>query len=158
MGHTPDRAAKLNRGTVGNTENMRVLGALTAGLVIGVILIEAASSGLAVLLPGPLMYVEAADGYAGALVWPLLPVPALIWMLGGLAAGTMAAAAGPHPALGVAAGALLGLPAFVLVGLVMPGNPMALLAAALPLAGSAASTALVARLGREAVSGNDQTV
>ncbi len=137
---------------------MRSLGALTAGLVIGVILIEALASGLALLLPESLIQVEAADGYAGPRFWPLLPVPALVWMLGGMAAGAMAAAAGPHPALGVAAGALLGLPAFVLVGLVMPGNPMALLAAALPLAGSAAATALVARLGREAVSGNDQTV
>ncbi|HSH27668.1 MAG TPA: hypothetical protein VK972_07900 [Wenzhouxiangella sp.] len=137
---------------------MRALGALAAGLAIGVILIEAISSGLTVLLPEALMRVEAADGYGGALVWPLLPTPALVWLFGGLAAGCMAAAAGPHPALGLAAGALLALPPFLLVGLVTPGNPAALLAAALPLAGSAAGTALVARLRHEAVSTSDQAV
>jgi len=40
------------------------------------------------------------------------------------------------------------LPAFVLVGLVTPGNSMAFLAAAVPLAGSAAGALLVLRLGR----------
>lgn len=137
---------------------MRVLGALTAGLAIGVILIEAISSGLTILLPEALMRVQAADGYGGMLVWPLLPVPALVWMFGGLAGGSMAAAAGPHPALGLAAGALLALPPLVVVGLAMPGNPATLLAAALPLAGSAAGTALVARLRHETVSAHGQAV
>ncbi|HSH27972.1 MAG TPA: hypothetical protein VK972_09455 [Wenzhouxiangella sp.] len=137
---------------------MRVLGALTAGLAVGVILIEAISSGLGVLLPETMMRVETAIGQGAVLVWPLLPVPALVWMLGGLAGGCMAAAAGPHPALGLVAGALLALPPFIVVGLATPGNPAALLAAALPLAGAAAASALVARLRYEAVSTNDQAV
>lgn len=139
---------------------MRTLVALVAGLVIGVILIEAISTGLLILLPDSAMRVEAADGYGGPLVWPLLPVPAIIWILGGLAGSAMAAAAGPHPACGLVVGGLLALPAFALVGLVTPGNPLALLAAALPFLGSAAGTALVVRLQREeaTVSANDQAV
>lgn len=141
---------------------MRVLWALAAGLLIGIVLIEAMSAGLQVLLPGTALHVEAADGFGGQLVWPLLPVPAIVWMLGGLAAGTMAAAMGPHPVCGPIAGTLLAIPALTLVGLTAPGNPLALLAAALPLAGSAAGTAVVVRLadGREhaTVSTNNQTV
>lgn len=125
---------------------MRILVALAAGLFISVILIEAISTGLSVLLPEAAMRVEAADGYAGPVVWPLLPVPAFIWILGTLAGGAMASAVAPHPAWGIGVGALLALPVLVLVGLVTPGNPLALLAAALPLLGSAAGAALVRRL------------
>lgn len=128
---------------------MRILVALAAGLVIAVILIEAISNGLSVLLPEAVMLVEAADGYGGPIVWPLLPVPALIWMTGGLAGGAMGSAAAPHPAWGLGVGALLAVPAFVLVGLITPGNPFALLAASLPLVGSAAGTVLVTRLRRK---------
>jgi len=139
---------------------MRILVALTAGVVIGVILLEAISSGLAVLLPGSTVSVQAADGYGGPLIWPLLPVPALIWILAGLSGGCMAAAAGPHPAWGLAVGALLALPAFLLVSLATPGNPLALLAAVLPILGSAAGTLIVLRLrrGEAAVSASGQSV
>lgn len=139
---------------------MRILGALAAGLVIAVILIEALSAGLAVLLPEAVMFVRAVDGYGGAIFWPLLPVPALVWMLGGLAGGAMSAAAAPHPGFGLALGALLAVPAFVVVGIATPGNPMALLAASLPLAGSAAGSILAARLRRNdaTVSANQQAV
>lgn len=139
---------------------MRILVALAAGMVIGVILIEATSSGLSLLLPESAMSVRAADGFASAVIWPLLPAPALVWMLGGFGGGTMAAAAGPHPAWGLAVGLLLALPAFVIVGLVTPGNPLALLAAALPLVGAAAGTALVLRLrrGEASVSAAGQSV
>lgn len=128
---------------------MRVLVALAAGLIIGVILIEAVSAGLLVLLPDTLLLVEAADGFGGPVLWPLLPLPAVVWLIGGLAAGLMSAALAPHPLWGLCTGVLLGLPAFVLVGLTTPGNPMALLAASLPIAGSAAATALVSRLAGE---------
>lgn len=139
---------------------MRILVALAAGLLIGVILIEAITAGLLVLIPGSMLLVEASDGFGEALVWPLLPVPALIWMTGGLVGSMMTAALAPRSGWGLCAGALLALPAFVLVALTTPGNPLALLASALPLAGSAAGTALVMRLqdGKATVSTNDQAV
>lgn len=139
---------------------MRILLALTAGLIVGVVLIEAILAGLLVLVPESTLRVEASDGFGHALVWPLLPVPAMVWITGGLVGGMMTAAMAPRIGWGLCAGALLGLPAFVLVGLTMPGNPMALLACALPIAGSAAGTALVARMQNEeaTVSENDQTV
>jgi len=137
---------------------MRALTALAAGLVIGVILIESISAGLAVLLPQTALYVEAADGYSGPVVWPLLPVPALIWLLGTLAGGAMAAAVGPRPAWGLAVGTLLAMPAFLLVGLITPGNPLALLAAALPVIGSSAGAVLVVRLQHESVTANEQAL
>lgn len=139
---------------------MRILLALTAGLIVGVILIEAISAGLLVLLPESILRVEASDGFGNALVWPLLPVPAMIWITGGLVGGMMSAALAPRIGWGLCAGLLLGLPAFVLVGLTTPGNPMALLASALPIVGSAAGAALIARLQDEeaTVSANDQTV
>ncbi|RFF28377.1 MULTISPECIES: hypothetical protein [unclassified Wenzhouxiangella] len=139
---------------------MRVLLALCAGLLVSVILIEAISAGLLVLLPESILRVEAGDGFGQALVWPLLPVPALVWIAGGLFGGMMTAALAPRIGWGLCTGALLGLPAFVLVGLTTPGNPLALLASALPLAGSAAGVALVARLQDEeaTVSTNHQAV
>lgn len=128
---------------------MRVLGALAAGLLVGIILIEAISAGMLVLLPDALVRVAAADGFGRPVVWPLLPLPAVVWLIGGLAAGLMSAALAPHPLWGLCTGVLLGLPSFVLVGLTTPGNPMALLAASLPVAGSAAAVALVSRLAGE---------
>lgn len=139
---------------------MRILLALTAGLIVGVILIEAISAGLLVLVPESTLRVEASDGFGQALVWPLLPVPALVWITGGLVGGMMTAAVAPRVGWGLCTGLLLGLPAFVLVGLITPGNPLALLAGALPIAGSAAGTALVARLedAHATVSENGQAV
>lgn len=139
---------------------MRILAALAAGLIIGIILIEALSAGLSVLLPENLMQVQAADGYGGRVTWPLLPIPALVWLVGGLAGGAMTAATAPHPAWGLAAGGLLAIPAFTLLGMITPGNPMALLAASLPLGGAMAGAAIVARLRRDdaAVSENGQAV
>ncbi|WP_376695018.1 hypothetical protein [Wenzhouxiangella sp. EGI_FJ10305] len=139
---------------------MRALLALTAGLLVGVTMIEAISAGLLVLIPDSMLRVEATDGFGEALVWPLLPIPALIWMTGGLIGSMMTAALAPRIGWGLCAGVLLALPPLVLVGLTTPGNPMALLASALPIAGSAAGTALVVRLQDEkaTVSTNDQAV
>jgi hypothetical protein len=139
---------------------MRVLGALAAGLIIGVILIEAISAGLLVLLPDGWMRVEAEGGFGQPVVWPLLPIPALVWLVGGLAGGAMASAMATRVGWGLCVGVLLAVPAYVLVGLTTPGNPMALLAAALPVAGSAAGAAIVVRLERQqmTVSANDQAV
>lgn len=139
---------------------MRVLGALAAGLIIGVILIEAISAGLLVLLPDGWMRVEADGGFGAPVVWPLLPIPALVWLVGGLAGGAMATAMTVRAGWGLAVGLLLALPAYVVVGLITPGNPMAFLAAALPFAGSAAGAAIVVRLQHQqmTVSANDQAV
>lgn len=139
---------------------MRILVALSAGVVIGVVLIEAISAGASVVLPEAAIRVQAADGYGGRPIWPLLPVPALIWSFAGLAGGAMAAAVAPRASWGLAVGGLLAIPAFVLVGLVTPGNPLALLAAAIPLVGSAAGTVAVIRMRHQdtTVTANDQAV
>jgi hypothetical protein len=125
---------------------MRILVALAAGLVIGLVLIEALLAGLSILLPEAALTVEAVDGYGGRIAWPLLPVPAVVWLLGSLAGGVMAAAISGRPAWSLSIGVLLAIPAAVIVGMITPGNPMALLAAALPLVGSAAGAAIAARL------------
>ncbi len=128
---------------------MLVLKAQAAGVLVGVILIEAVLAGLRSLVPETALFVDTGERFAGTLVWPLLPLPALTWMLGSALGGAMAAAMAPKPAWGLGIGALLGFAAFVLVGMVTPGNPAALLAAAVPLAGAAAGTAVVARLRKE---------
>lgn len=137
---------------------MATLKALLAGLLVGIVLIEGISAGLAVLLPVDLLVVSFAGGRIPA--WPLFPVPALVWLLGSTAAGAMATAMGRHPAAGVGCGALLALSAFVVVTLVTPGNPMALLAAAVPLGGALAGSALARRIEalEHSVSSTDQTV
>lgn len=134
---------------------MDTLKALLAGLLVGIVLIESISAGLAVLLPTELLAVSFADREIPA--WPLFPVPALIWLLGSTAAGAMATAMRHQPAAGMACGALLAASAFVLVTLVTPGNPMALLAAAVPLTGAAAGSTLARRVD-DAVSSPGQTV
>lgn len=123
---------------------MDTLKALLAGLLVGIILIESLAAGLAVLLPADLLTVSIAGGRIPA--WPLFPLPALIWLLGSTAAGAMATAMRRQAAAGMVCGALLAVSAFVLVNLTTPGNPMALLAAAVPLAGAAAGSALARRL------------
>lgn len=128
---------------------MLVLKALAAGVLVGAIVIEATLAGLKSLLPAATLLVDAGERFTAPLVWPLLPLPALIWMLGGALGGAMAAAMAPRSGWGLGAGLLLGIPAFLVVGMVTPGNPAALLAASVPLAGSAAGAALVARLRRE---------
>gem|GEM_PF-6521610 len=125
---------------------MQVLAAFCTGLVVGVILIESMTTGLLVLLPEDVMTVHAAD--AGRLVWPLLPVPALVWLVGGAACGAMASAVAGSAIVGSVAGALLAVPAMLIVNLVSPGDPLCLLAAALPLSGAAAGSVLAARLER----------
>ena len=128
---------------------MLAIKALAAGVLVGVILIEAGLAGLRSLAPESALIVNAGERFVGALIWPLLPLPAMIWMLGGALGGAMAAAMAPKPGWGLGVGALLGLPAFLMVGMVTPGNPSALLAATVPLSGAAAGTALAARLRRE---------
>ncbi|MDZ7791137.1 MAG: hypothetical protein U5L08_11730 [Xanthomonadales bacterium] len=139
---------------------MLVLKALAAGVLVGVILIEAVLAGLRSLVPESALIVNAGEGFVGPLIWPLLPLPAVIWMLGAALGGAMAAAMAPKPGWGLGVGALLGLTAFVLVGMVTPGNPAALFAVTIPLAGAAAGTALAARLRREdaTVSASGQAV
>ncbi|HLS05940.1 MAG TPA: hypothetical protein VK036_06550 [Wenzhouxiangella sp.] len=124
---------------------MRALKAIASGLVVGVILIEAALAGLAVLLP-PSVLMSSSDYPAEPLAWPLLPVPALVWLVGGAAAGAMAAAMNKSAWTGVLAGLVLAVPAALVVGLVEPGDSGILLAGCLPLAGAAAGSALAARL------------
>lgn len=139
---------------------MLVLKALAAGVLVGVILIEAVLAGLRSLIPEAALIVNAGEHFVGPLIWPLLPLPAMIWMLGGALGGAMTAAMAPKTGWGLGVGALLALPAFVLVGMVTPGNPAAFLAAAIPVAGSAAGTALAARLRHEdaTVSASGQAV
>lgn len=127
---------------------MDTLKALLAGLLVGIILIESLAAGLAVLLPAALLTVSFEGGRIPA--WPLFPLPALIWLLGSMAAGAMATAMRGQAVAGIVCGALLAISVFVLVNLTTPGNPMALLAAALPLAGAAAGSALARRLERSA--------
>ena len=128
---------------------MPVIKALTAGTLVGVILIEAALSGLRFLTSESALMIDMEQRFIDPLIWPLLPLPAVIWMLGGALGGAMAAAMAPKPGWGLGVGSLLGLPALFMVGMVTPGNPSALLAATVPLAGAAAGTALAARLRRE---------
>ena len=139
---------------------MRMLKATAAGLVVGIIFVEAVTSGLSVLLPASMIRIDPLPGIAAALPWPLWPAPAATWVLGGSMAGAMATALGGRSACGVLTGALLSLPVVANVGWVTPGNPMMLLAALLPLSGAAAGTALALRLRDEdaAVSVNKQAV
>lgn len=125
---------------------MRILAAFCTGLVVGVVLIESMTAGLLVLVPEDAMSVHAAD--AGRLIWPLLPVPALVWLFGGAACGAMASAVAGKAIVGWIAGALLAVPALLIVNLVSPGDPLCLLAAALPLSGAAAGSVFAARLER----------
>jgi len=137
---------------------MNTLKALAAGTLVGIVLVEAVLAGLATLLPAGLVGVGSPLGFVPG--WPLLPVPALAWLLGAAAAGAMASALDARALTGLAAGALMGLPAFILVGLATPGNPLAFLAAALPLSGAAAGTVLAQRLRRldTAASAPDQAL
>src|SRR5690625_7503947 len=93
---------------------MRALKAIASGLVVGVILIEAALAGLAVLLP-PSVLMSSSDYPAEPLAWPLLPVPALVWLVGGAAAGAMAAAMDYSAWTGVLAGLVMALSAALVV-------------------------------------------
>lgn len=137
---------------------MRILVALAAGLAVGTVLMEAMLAGLLVVLPESLLRVQ--TPVSGPLAWPLMTIPALVWMAGGATGGAMAAAVSGRTGVGLLAGALMGVPAFVVVNLSTPGNPMAALAALLPLAGSAAGALLAARLLRAdaTVSATDQQV
>lgn len=124
---------------------MRALKAIASGLVVGVILIEALLAGLTVLLPAPLL-TSVSDYPARPLAWPLLPIPALVWLVGGAAAGAMATAMNQSAWTGVLAGLVLAVPAVLIVGLIEPGDSGILLAGCLPLAGAAAGSALASRL------------
>lgn len=124
---------------------MKTLKATACGLLVGVILIEALLGGLTVLLPSSLLM--SVSTYPPApQPWPLLPIPAVIWLLGGAAAGAMAAAMRQSGWTGVFAGLVLAVPAALIVGLVEPGDSGILLAACLPISGAAAGSALASRL------------
>lgn len=138
---------------------MRVLKALAAGTAVGVILIEATSTGLLQLVPGP--WLIAGEQPAGAsTAWPLLPLPAVLWLLGGLVGSLMAGAVARSPAAGVGVGGLLAASAFVLVNLTTPAHPGAWLAALVPLSAAAGGATVIARLLRKeaAVSATEQAV
>lgn len=123
---------------------MRVLAAITAGLLVGVVLLEALTAGLLMLVPETALLAE--YGEYGLLSWPLLPLPALLWLMAGLAGGTMSAAVAQRPLTGVVTGALLALPAGLIVGLARPGSLQMVLAMALPFCGALAGALLVARV------------
>lgn len=131
---------------------MAIFKALTSGLLVGVIFQEAIIAGLSILLPTAWIHAGIVTGWATAPPWPLWPAPALAWGIGGLAGGAMATALSSRRACGVAVGLALALPAALIVGLVTPGNPMLLLAAAVPAVGAAAGAALAARLRHEDLS------
>lgn len=123
---------------------MRILAALAAGMTVGTVLMESVLSGLLVLLPESALRFDSTT--AGPLVWPLMVLPALIWMSGGAVCGAMATAVSGRSWIGLVGGILMAAPAFLVVNLTTPGNPMTLLAALLPLSGSAAGAALAARI------------
>ncbi len=137
---------------------MRTLAGIAAGLLVGVVLLEALAAGLLVLVPDSVL--RADFGQYGLLLWPLLPVPALLWLSAGLAAGAMTTAVARCPLVGILAGAGLAVPAGLVVGLAWPGSAQTVLAAALPLSGAAAGALLVARVLKadRAVSVPDQAV
>lgn len=138
---------------------MRVLKALAAGITVGVILIEATSAGLLVLVPESLLTAGEQPSKASA-AWPLHPLPALVWLLGGLAGSLMAGAVARNPMVGLGVGVLLAVSAFVMVNLTNPADPRAWLAAALPLSAAAGGASMIARLLRKevAASANEQAV
>lgn len=138
---------------------MHVLKALAAGMTVGVILIEATSAGLLLLVPESLLTVGEQPGNASA-AWPLHPLPALVWLVGGLLGSLMAGAVARRPVVGLGVGVLLAVSAFALVNLTRPADPGAWLAAALPLSAAAGGACMIARLLRKeaAASANEQAV
>lgn len=128
---------------------MRTLKALAAALAVATILMEALRAGLVVLLPPELLYTPLPVPVVHEIAWPLLPVNALIWLLGGLIAGIMASGLARHWAAGLLAGLLLGCPAVLIIGLALPGSTSMLTAAALPLIGALAGSRLIVLLERE---------
>lgn len=137
---------------------MRILAALAAGLAVGTVVVESVFAGLLVLLPDSALRIETAAG--GPLIWPLMFVPALVWICGGAACGAMASAVSGRSWTGLLGGILMAVPAFVIVNLTTPGQPMAMLAALLPFSGAMAGAAFAARILRAdaTVSAPDQRV
>ncbi|QKK03622.1 MAG: hypothetical protein HND55_13705 [Pseudomonadota bacterium] len=121
---------------------MRTLGALAAGLLIGIVTIEAVCAMITLLLdpaaPQPLISRLPLDAVSALAV-------AAAWFGGGLLAGCMASAVTGRRLPGWLCGTLLGLSMLLVVNLNDPGSVLALIAPAWPLSGALVGSGLARR-------------
>ncbi len=121
---------------------MRPLMALAAGLLVGLIVIEAVLAAIRVFTSNQELMLDLASGN-------LLPGPHLLavsatWLVGSILAGAMSTVMSGSRACGWLAGVLLCLPA--LLTLTLAGFPWSIVSAGLvPLAGAIAGSALARR-------------
>ena len=139
---------------------MELLKGVSAGMLVSVVFLEALMAGMAAVLPPDTVLIEAIPGVVGLAPWPLWPGPALAWMLSAAAGAAMATGLAHRVVAGWLVGCLLALPCVSLVGLVTPGNPMRLVAAAIPLVAAGGGARLAQRIGNRdaAVSAGGQAV
>ncbi len=122
---------------------MRMIKALAGGLAVGIIVTEALLAAVQVLTDNPTLSEDLAVGQLppGS---QLLAV-AIAWLLGSVLAGAMSTAMSQLAFMGWLAGAMLCLPALLL--LVLSGLPWGLVSVGfLPLAGAIAGSATARRL------------
>ena len=121
---------------------MRILKALAAGLLIGVIVTEALMAAIGVFAANPNLHEDLA---AGRLLPGMhLMAVAAAWLLGSTLAGAMSTAMSGLRLLGWIAGGLLCLPALLI--LLLAGFPWAVVSIGLlPVAGAIAGAAIALR-------------
>lgn len=119
------------------------LKALTAGVVVGVIVIEAACAVVDLLTPDHELFALA--DHATVLSPVITAAVALAWLCGGAAGGAMSTAISTRRAVGWTCGLLLSLPPALIVLVTKPDTGL-VAGAFLPLAGAVAGSVLAAAL------------
>lgn len=122
---------------------MRIFKALTGGLAVGVVLLEALRASLQAFSPE----VDLNEAINNSLAMPVQMMIAIsvAWLIAGLAAGAMAAAMASNFLAGWMAGVLLCVPAGLILALSgIGGTVMAI--ALLPLAGAIFGSAIARRM------------